>query len=199
VSFLQDNWQDLGMVATIAVVAYLLVLWIAALVWTYRDIQERTRDQATQAISVLLVLVFNFPGFLLYMVLRPKATLAEQYDRQLEAEALLHEIQEQATCPSCRRRIEQDFVTCPYCRTALRMPCDECGRPLLSSWVLCPYCGTSRMAPPQPRPETAAASAPVVAMPARPKRGSTARYTPPAKQAQPQPAAAPPPSADPRA
>lgn len=198
-SGIQDNWQDYVIVATVVVAAYLLVLWIAALVWTYRDIQERTRDQAMQAVSVLLVLVFNFPGLLLYMVLRPKTTLAEQYDRQLEAEALLHEIQEQVTCPSCRRKIEQDFIACPYCRTALRMPCDECGKPLLSSWVLCPYCGTSRMAPPQPRPETAASSAPVVSMPARPKRGSTARYTPPASKAQAQPAAAPPPSPDPRA
>jgi hypothetical protein len=187
-SALQDNWQDLAIVAAIAFVAYLLVLWIAALVWTYRDIQERTRDQATQAISVLLVLVFNFPGLLLYMVLRPKTTLAEQYDRQLEAEALLHEIQEQATCPSCRRKVEQEFIACPYCRTALRMPCDECGQGLLSSWVLCPYCGSSRAAPPS-RPGPAPA-APVVTMPPRPKPGSRARYTPPAS---------PPTSADPRA
>lgn len=194
---LLDNWQDLAVAAVIALVAYALVLWIAALVWTYRDVQERTRDQATHAIAVLLVLVFNFPGLLLYMVLRPKSTLAQLYDRQLEAEALLHEIQEQATCPSCRRKVEQDFVACPYCRSTLRVACESCGRALMAAWVLCPYCGTNRLTPAQPRPEPAAAVAPPPALPARPKRGSTARYTPPASQA---PAAgAPPSSADPGA
>lgn len=193
---LLDNWQDLAVVAIVALAAYGLVLWIAALVWTYRDVQERTRDQATHAISVLLVLAFNFPGLLLYMVLRPKSTLAETYDRQLEAEALLHEIQEQATCPSCRRKVEQDFVACPYCRSTLRVACESCGRALMSSWVLCPYCGTNRVTAAPPRPEPAATVAPP-AMPARPKPGSTARYTPPASQS---PAAsAPPSSAEPGA
>lgn len=183
---IQDNWQELAVIAVIGLVAYALVLWIAALVWTYRDIQERTRDQATQAISALLVLIFNFPGLLLYVVLRPKSTLAEMYDRQLEAEALLHEIQEQSTCPSCRRKVEAEFIACPFCRATLRTACEDCGKPLMSSWVLCPYCGTNRVSPAPVRADAATAIPPPV-MPARPKPGSTARYTPPAT---------PPPSVD---
>ncbi|HYM14778.1 MAG TPA: zinc ribbon domain-containing protein [Dehalococcoidia bacterium] len=176
---IQDNWQQLAIIAVVGLVAYALVLWIAALVWTYRDIQERTRDHATQAISVLLVLIFNFPGLLLYIVLRPKSTLAEMYDRQLEAEALLHEIQEQSTCAACRRKVEADFIVCPYCRATLRTACDDCGKPLMSSWVLCPFCGTNRVSPVAARPD-AAATVPAPVAPARPKPGSTARYTPPA-------------------
>ena len=45
-----DNWQAYAIVAAIAAVAYLLVLWIAALVWTYRDVQERTRDNLRRII-----------------------------------------------------------------------------------------------------------------------------------------------------
>jgi len=70
-------WQDLLVVAGIVVGAYLLVMWIAALVWTYRDAQSRSRDPFTQNIGLLLVLVFNFPGLLLYLVLRPRDTLLE--------------------------------------------------------------------------------------------------------------------------
>lgn len=176
-------WQDLARVGVIAVVAYLLVLWVAALVWTYRDIVSRTGDTFTQTIALVLVLVFNIPGLLVYLVLRPNDTLMDSYDRQLEAEALLHEIQDQAACPRCRRKVDSDFVACPYCRTALRTPCESCARPMASTWVLCPYCGTER---PQPTPERgapAAATAAASASLARPKRASTATYTPPAAPA----------------
>lgn len=180
-------WQDAATLAGIAFAAYLLVMWIAALVWTYRDIQARTPDPFTQVISVVLVLVFNLPGLLLYLILRPKNTLAELYDRQLEAEALLHELQEQSTCPACRRKVEDDFLTCPYCRSALRTPCQNCAKSLISSWVLCPFCGADRGSPsnvasPATRVEDTSPAATALATPApvRPRRASTARYTPPA-------------------
>ena len=173
-------WQDALVVAGIIVVAYLLVMWIAAIVWTYRDAQSRSRDAFTQNIGLLLVLIFNLPGLLLYLILRPHDTLLQMYDHQLEAEALLHEIQEQAVCPACRRKIEPDFVSCPYCRSALRTPCEACGRAISSTWVLCAYCGAERVdaAPP---PSRAAAGIAPMEPPARARRASTATYTPPAK------------------
>jgi len=183
-------WQDALTIAAIIMVAYLIVMWIAALVWTYRDVASRTRDPLTQTVSVLMVLVFNLPGMFLYLILRPKDTIADRYDRQLEAEALLHEIQEQATCPSCRRRVEEAFVACPYCRSTLRMPCESCQKPLLARWVVCPYCGADRTPQalpqrPQPLPTDAAPGGGTAAslQPsrfARPRRPSTATYTPPA-------------------
>lgn len=180
-------WQDAAALAGIAFASYLLVMWIAALVWTYRDIQTRTTDTFTQVISVVLVLIFSLPGLLLYLILRPKNTLAELYDRQLEAEALLHELQEQSTCPACRRKVEDDFLTCPYCRFSLRTACERCGKSLISSWVLCPFCGADRGSPPtSARPAVAAEVRPATATPQqpetipRPRRASTARYTPPA-------------------
>ncbi len=185
-------WQNAAAVTAIAFGAYLLVMWIAALVWTYRDAQTRTRDPFTQAVSVLMVLVFNLPGLLLYLILRPKSTIADTYDRQLEAEALLHELQEQATCPACRRKVDDDFLTCPYCRTALRVPCATCARPMSSSWVLCPFCGADRPLPtPMARPASAAEMSltqPSTPPPAR-RRPSTARYTPPAGAPAPSPGA----------
>ena len=172
---------DLVLVAIIGLVAYLLVLWVAALVWTYRDVVARTSDTFTQTIALVLVVVFNIPGLLVYLVLRPKDTLMDAYDRQLEAEALLHEIQEQATCPRCRRKVEAEFVACPYCRNSLGMPCESCGKTLTSSWVLCPYCSAERAQPAAPAAaERSSAATTIVApeLPVRPKRASTATYTP---------------------
>lgn len=184
-------WQDLLALAGIAVGAYLIVMWIAALMWAYRDVQTRTRDSVTQMMSLMLVAVFNLPGLLIYLVLRPKQTLAEMYDRQLEAEALLHEIQEQATCPACRRKVADDFLTCPYCRSALRTPCESCARPMMSSWVLCPYCGADHSVA-EPVHHSAATedegASGDAAMAARQRRANTARYTPAARKPATQPA-----------
>lgn len=182
------TWQTAVAVAVIVLVAYILVMWVGALVWTYRDIRARTRDQFTHIIAVMVVLVFNLPGILLYMVLRPKETLAELYDRRLGSEALLQEIQEQESCPTCRRRVEAAFLACPYCRTTLRVACEHCGKALLTTWVLCPYCGADR-APAPPRAADTGLPAngrertvpPASAAPPA-RRASTATYTPPAPQ-----------------
>lgn len=177
-------WQNLVAVTVVALVAYLTMMWIASLVWAYRDIQARTRDTFTQAMSLALVFIFPLAGLALYLILRPKETLAEVYDRQLEAEALLHEIQEQATCPTCRRKIQDDFIICPYCRVTLRTACGECSRPLNASWVVCPFCGADR-SPTMIGARTSDSSdgaseesAPV----RRTRRPSTATYTPPASR-----------------
>ena len=184
------SWQPIVAIIGVVLGSYLIVMWIGALVWTYRDIRSRTADIFTHAIAVMVVLVFNLPGILLYMVLRPKETLAETYDRRLGAEALLQEIHEQETCPSCRRRTEADFLGCPYCGTALRVPCENCEKPLQAAWVICPYCRTERVAQPAERPAqyTNSREAAPRALPVR--RASTATYTPPAPKA-----AAPPESA----
>ena len=161
-AFWEDGgWQNAAIVAAIILIAYALVMWVGALVWTYRDMQARSRDPFTQVVAVLVVLVFNLPGIMLYMVLRPKETLAELYDRQLGSEALLHEIHDQPTCPACRRKIDTDFMTCPYCRTALRVPCASCEKALMSTWILCPYCGADRSLP--AAPNIVAVRAPIAA------------------------------------
>ena len=152
----------------------------------------RTSDTFTQTIALVLVVIFNIPGLVVYLVLRPKDTLMDAYDRQLEAEALLHEIQEQATCPRCRRKVEAEFVACPYCRNSLGMPCESCGKTLTSSWVLCPYCSAERAQPAAPAASERGGATTKIAspeMPARPKRASTATYTPAAPAAPADPAA----------
>jgi RNA polymerase subunit RPABC4/transcription elongation factor Spt4 len=131
---------------------YALVLWLSAIVWVYRDVRNRTTDQASQLIAVVLVAVFNVPGLVVYLVIRPQATLADAYERSLEAEAMLHELQLSSTsCQSCRRPIDDDFNVCPHCRVVLREACRSCGRLVRTSWNACPYCAADRV-PPRPQP-----------------------------------------------
>jgi len=131
--------------AGLLVLAYVLVLWLSAVVWVYRDVRTRTNDQASQVIAVLLVALFNLPGLIVYLVIRPQSTLADNYERSLEAEAILHELQLSAnSCQTCRRPIDDDFVVCPFCRTVLREACRNCGRAIRTSWLTCPYCASDR-------------------------------------------------------
>jgi hypothetical protein len=138
------EWQDTVRLVAILLGSYAGILWLSAIVWVYRDVRERTSDSVSQAVAVLLALFFSVAGLLLYLILRPRETLGEAYERSLESEALLQELQDQQGCPSCRRRVEQDFVVCPYCRTRLRDPCPACGKGLSFAWSACPYCGAER-------------------------------------------------------
>ncbi|MEA2640417.1 MAG: hypothetical protein QOF51_1811 [Chloroflexota bacterium] len=130
---------------------YLVALWIAAAWWTFQDIRSRTTDLLLQVTATVLVIVFNFPGLLIYLLLRPQRTLAELYDESLEEEALLRTMNEGALCPACGQGIEADFLFCPSCQARVRQLCQRCERPLLLRWSMCPYCGTSAAASPVPQ------------------------------------------------
>ena len=141
-----------GVIAILAV--YLAALWLTLVFWTYRDIRQRTRDPIVQTVAVLLVMIFFLPGHWLYLILRPRYTLTELYERSLEEEALLQELEDQKACPTCKRRVLDDYLMCPSCRTQLKEPCRQCSKPLSYAWLACPFCGLEK--PPRepygPRP-----------------------------------------------
>jgi RNA polymerase subunit RPABC4/transcription elongation factor Spt4 len=136
----------------LVLVSYALVLWLSAVVWVYRDVRSRTDDQTSQIIAVILVAIFNVPGLLVYLVIRPHGTMEGLFERSIENEAMLHELQLSANaCQGCRRPIEDEFVVCPWCRIVLREPCRNCGKAVRTSWAACPYCTADRI-PPRPQP-----------------------------------------------
>jgi len=174
------------------VVAYILVLWLSAVAWVYRDVRTRTTDAFSQWVALILVGLFSVPGLIVYLVIRPQDTLADAYERSLEAEAILHELQgDSNSCQACRRPIEADFAICPYCRTVLREPCKSCGRLLRTNWNACPFCTTDRVParPPAPAPRAAPATGAQTAGLQPPQRqpAQTQPRTAPTRQATPTP------------
>lgn len=146
------SWEaSLRIVLTVFAI-YFAVLWATLVFWTYRDIRQRTRDPIVQTVAVIVVLVFFLPGHWVYLILRPRYTLTELYERSLEEEALLQELEDQKACPSCNRRTQDDFLICPFCRATLKEPCRGCSRPLSRAWLSCPFCGMEKPAPPRPQP-----------------------------------------------
>jgi RNA polymerase subunit RPABC4/transcription elongation factor Spt4 len=132
-------------------VTFFVVFWLSLVVWTYKDIRARTQDFLAQVLSTVLSAVFPIGGVFIYLILRPRQTLAEVYERQLEEESLLAEMTERQTCSNCHARIEGDFQVCPSCGNKLKRPCPKCERLLELRWTFCPYCATNLTgAPPMP-------------------------------------------------
>lgn len=119
----------------------LILLWLAIVVWAFRDIRSRSRSGWAVFFTVLLVLLLPVVGLVVYLLLRPRATLVETYDRALEQEALLQQIEEKPVCPTCSRPTQPNWFLCPSCHTHLRHPCPVCNSPLELDWDICPYCG----------------------------------------------------------
>jgi len=123
----------------------LAVFWLALIIWAYRDMRARSRDPLAQILVGLMVAVLNIPGVFVYILLRPRETLSEAYERSLEEEALLQEIEEKPTCPGCGQRVDGNWQACPYCHTRLKKACHNCHQLLELSWNLCPHCATTQV------------------------------------------------------
>jgi len=123
---------------------YLIVLWFALVVWTYRDIGSRSQSVVTQVFATLLSLLFFVPGALLYMLMRPRTTLDEAFQRSLEEEYLLQDLEETSLCPSCQRQVSDDYILCPHCQASLKQACASCNQLIKIGWPVCPYCGSDQ-------------------------------------------------------
>jgi len=130
--------------------AYLVLLWLASALWAFVDMRRRTRSAVMPYAIAGLVIVASpvlFPlALLLHVIVRPRETVA---DRRLERlrDAALEAETEVPVCPSCNRRVEEDWLVCPACRVTLAHHCERCRRSVAAEWDACPWCGTS-FAPP---------------------------------------------------
>ncbi|MGO8948568.1 MAG: double zinc ribbon domain-containing protein [Ktedonobacterales bacterium] len=138
---LLDSLKPLITLVVFFAVAFAIIFWLALIYWTWRDVRARTQDSILQITATILVAVFNLGGLFIYLIVRPRQTLAELYERQLEEESLLAEMTERQTCPTCHYRVEHDFQACPSCGTKLRRPCPRCEHLLELKWNVCPFCG----------------------------------------------------------
>lgn len=121
--------------------AFFLALWLSLIIWTFRDARLRSRDVFAIMLATLMVVVFGPLGLLLYFLLRPPVTLAELYERSLEEEALLQDLEERPRCPGCSRQVDDAWVVCPDCHTTLKKSCPNCQKNLNLRWNICPFCG----------------------------------------------------------
>jgi RNA polymerase subunit RPABC4/transcription elongation factor Spt4 len=137
--------NNLLLLSVTAFGAVTTAFWAAFIIWTYNDMKARARDPLAPIAAAVTVAVLFVFGLIIYVMLRPRETLADAYERSLEEEALLQEIEEKPACPGCGRAVKHAWQVCPYCHTKLKKPCVQCGQVLDLSWNLCPHCATPQI------------------------------------------------------
>jgi len=128
-----------------AIAIYIVILWLAAAYWAFRDMQLRSENPVLPYLAAALIILFTpvlfLAGVIVYRVVRPQEKIGEVYERNLAEEALLAEVETIKTCPSCSRRVNDEWIICPTCRTRLNRVCANCGRLVGLDWSLCAWCG----------------------------------------------------------
>jgi RNA polymerase subunit RPABC4/transcription elongation factor Spt4 len=124
---------------------YVVGLWLASGYWAFRDLQGRTDNPVAPYLAASLVILFTPVFFLLaivvYRIVRPHERIGDVNERSLAEEALLNEVEAVAHCPACHRRINDEWLICPSCRTRLNRVCPNCSRLVGLDWSLCAWCG----------------------------------------------------------
>jgi Double zinc ribbon len=139
------------------IVIYAVLLWLGTAYWAFRDMQARTENPILPYFSAALIIFFTPLLFVfavvLYLIVRPRESLAEIYERSLAEESLLAEVEKNELCPVCRDRVHADWLVCPNCRTRLHRVCPSCNRLADPHWPLCAYCGHEFAPAPPKEPE----------------------------------------------
>jgi Double zinc ribbon len=138
------------------IVLFLVVVWVALVVWTFLDARRRLEDPVLVA-SATAASLFPFVGTIVYSILRPPEFIEDRRERELEIRAAELRVRqlEEAACPNCGFPIERSYLRCPSCRARVKDPCESCGKPIDPRWSVCPYCeapvrGRAPVQPPPP-------------------------------------------------
>ena len=70
----------------------LALLVFSVAFWTARVAAARTRDRTLRLAAVVLVLALPGIGSVIYLLLRPRETMADRYEREMVEEILAREI-----------------------------------------------------------------------------------------------------------
>lgn len=73
---------------------FVLGLWISLAIWAWQDSRARFTDRRFQHLFTLLVALGFLGGLFIYLLLRPRQTLAQEYQQQVEEESLLANLAE---------------------------------------------------------------------------------------------------------
>ncbi|HYM83554.1 MAG TPA: zinc ribbon domain-containing protein [Candidatus Dormibacteraeota bacterium] len=126
------------------IAAYVVILWLGAAFWAYRDMRRRTHDLLAPFASAALVVAFTpilFPAaFLIHLVLRPPETLEERSEHDLRRSILESEAVG-TSCPTCLAPVADAWLLCPSCGTRLRRRCPQCEGLVELTWDICAWCG----------------------------------------------------------
>ncbi len=130
---------------------FFLILWIAVIVWVYKDAERRGMSGLLWS---LLVFFGHIIGLVVFLIVRqdhpvccgPEASRTSApsaSSRTSPGSAPPSSAAASFTCPSCKKPVEKSFTYCPHCGATLQPACKNCGKPVDAAWKACPYCGAT--------------------------------------------------------
>jgi len=133
----QINFQIVWKLLAVAFV----IFWIVVLDWVWLDAGERTSNKTARIIYLLLVLIFNVFGWIMYLILRPSQTVEQIYWADLERRYLKYETSELGDCVKCGTQLYPGYTFCPNCGLDIKIKCESCNVYIEKNNEYCPYCG----------------------------------------------------------
>lgn len=118
-----------------------IIFWIVVLDWIWADSGERTSNKRSRILYIILAILFNVFGWLIYLIIRPNQTIEEVYWADLERRYLKYETSELGDCPKCGTQLYPGFLYCPNCNYRLKRKCPSCGVYVDKQSNFCPFCG----------------------------------------------------------
>jgi hypothetical protein len=119
----------------------LIIFWLIMVGWVWIDSGERTSKKDARAGYILLVILLNIPGLIIYLILRPSETIEEIYWADLERRYLKYETAELGDCPKCGHQLLPGFVFCTNCGYRIKRKCPKCGVLIGKDHKYCEFCG----------------------------------------------------------
>ncbi|HET9347091.1 MAG TPA: zinc ribbon domain-containing protein [Candidatus Limnocylindrales bacterium] len=124
------------------IAAYIVLIWLASALWVFVDTRRRSTSLVAaygSAAMVILATPLLFPAaVLVHTVIRPDELASERHLEDLRHTAF--ELDVEPRCDGCDRRVEDDWLLCPWCRRQLTHRCQSCGRPVGLDWTVCGWC-----------------------------------------------------------
>ncbi len=115
---------------------FFIFFWVIVVVWTTKDIINRTTSFSLQIISIVLVTFLTPIVWLpLYFLIRP---LSYKKDRIPWREACASNL---IPCYNCSTLNAKEYVCCIACGERLKIKCKECWNNYAHSFAYCNICG----------------------------------------------------------
>lgn len=125
-----------------ALVVLLGLFWIVLIGWVWIDSGERTSNTSYRVIYLLLVVILNIPGLIIYFIIRPSETIEQIYWADLERRYLKYETAELGDCSKCGSQLLPGYIYCTNCGNEIKKKCPTCGVMIAKNVKFCAYCGT---------------------------------------------------------
>lgn len=118
-----------------------IIFWLVIVGWVWIDSSERTSRKGLRFVYMLLAIVLNIPGLIIYLIIRPSETIEEIYWADLERRYLKFETSELGDCPKCGHQLYPGYVFCTNCGFELKKRCPKCNVLINKDHKFCEYCG----------------------------------------------------------